>query len=98
MFILVAGLMMNLVIARLTKFKYVFLTVHHSFFMACLLSAVLGTIGLSGVELVLAGGFLLGPGAPFHRPLARNIRTASPMEITSPWAISAVWLTTFLPG
>lgn len=60
MFILVAGLMMNLVIARLTKFKYVFLTVHHSFFMACLLSAVLGTIGLSGVELVLAGGFLLG--------------------------------------
>lgn len=56
MFILVAGLMMNLVIARLTKFKYVFLTVHHSFFMACLLSAVLGTIGLSGVELVLAGG------------------------------------------
>ena len=55
MFILVAGLMMNLVIARLTKFKYVFLTVHHSFFMACLLSAVLGTIGLSGVELVLAG-------------------------------------------
>lgn len=70
MFILVAGLMMNLVIARLTKFKYVFLTVHHSFFMACLLSAVLGTIGLSGVELVLAGGFLLGHGVPFpcHRP------------------------------
>lgn len=67
MFILVAGLMMNLVIARLTKFKYVFLTVHHSFFMACLLSAVLGTIGLSGVELVLAGGFLLG-GLEFHFP------------------------------
>lgn len=60
MFILVAGLMMNLLIARFTRFKYVFLTVHHSFFMACLLSAVLGTIGLSGIELVLAGGFLLG--------------------------------------
>ena len=60
MSILVVGLLMNLLIARFTKFKYVFLTGHHSFFMACLLSAVLGTAGLSGVELILCGGFFLG--------------------------------------
>ena len=60
MSILVVGLVMNLLIARFTKFKYVFLTGHHSFFMACLLSAVLGTAGLSGVELILCGGFFLG--------------------------------------
>lgn len=60
MLILVAGLIMNLIIARFTRFKYVFLTVHHSFFMACLLSAVLKTFGFSGPVLVLSGGFLLG--------------------------------------
>ena len=60
MSILVVGLLMNLLIARFTKFKYVFLTGHHSLFMACLMSAVLGTAGLSGIELILVGGFLMG--------------------------------------
>lgn len=60
MSILVVGLLINLVIARFTKYKYVFLTGHHSFFMACLLSAVLGTSGMKGTELILFGGFLLG--------------------------------------
>jgi PTS system ascorbate-specific IIC component len=60
MSILVVGLLLNLLIARFTKFKYVFLTGHHSFFMACLLSAVLGTSGMKGIELILAGGFALG--------------------------------------
>ncbi|MCC5465721.1 PTS ascorbate transporter subunit IIC [Pelosinus baikalensis] len=60
MSILVAGLVINLLIARFTKYKYVFLTGHHSFFMACLLSAVLGASGMKGVELILIGGFILG--------------------------------------
>ncbi|WP_244835044.1 PTS ascorbate transporter subunit IIC [Clostridium sp. BJN0001] len=60
MSILVVGLLINLVIARFTKYKYVFLTGHHSFFMACLLSAVLGTCGMKGIELILFGGFILG--------------------------------------
>ena len=60
MSILVAGLFFNLAIARFTKYKYVFLTGHHSFFMACLLSAVLGASGFSGTQLVLIGGFILG--------------------------------------
>ena len=51
---------MNLLIARFTKINYVFLTGHHSLFMACLMSAVLGTAGLSGIELILVGGFLMG--------------------------------------
>ena len=60
MSILVVGLIINLIIARFTKYKYVFLTGHHSFFMACLLSAVLGTCGMAGTELILFGGFILG--------------------------------------
>ena len=60
MFILVTGLVINIIIARVTKFKYIFLTGHHSFFMACMFSAVLSTSGLKGGTLILVGGFLLG--------------------------------------
>jgi PTS system ascorbate-specific IIC component len=60
MLILLFGLVFNLIIARFTKYKYIFLTGHHSFFMACLLSAVLSTGGLSGTQLVIVGGLILG--------------------------------------
>ncbi|VTS12513.1 PTS ascorbate transporter subunit IIC [Streptococcus pseudoporcinus] len=60
MSILVVGLLLNLAFARFTRFKYIFLTGHHSFFMACLLSAVLGAVGFKGAVLILLGGFLLG--------------------------------------
>lgn len=60
MTILVFGLIFNLLIARFTRYKYVFLTGHHSFFMACLLSAVLGAVGFSGWQMILVGGFFLG--------------------------------------
>ena len=60
MFILVAGLIINIIIARVTKFKYIFLTGHHSFFMACMFSAVLSTSGMKGTTLILIGGILLG--------------------------------------
>ena len=60
MSILLVGLVFNLIIARFTRYKYIFLTGHHSFFMACLLSATLGAIGFKGIGLVLAGGFILG--------------------------------------
>lgn len=60
MSILVVGLVINLIIARFTRYKYVFLTGHHSFFMACLLSAVLGALKFEGTMLILIGGFFLG--------------------------------------
>ena len=60
MLILVAGLFVNLIVAKFTKYKYIFLTGHHSFYMACLLSAVLGAIGFSNVALIMIGGFFLG--------------------------------------
>ena len=60
MSILVVGYIVNLIIARFTKFKYIFLTGHHSFFMACLLSAVLQTAGFEGAVLIGIGGAFLG--------------------------------------
>ncbi|MGI2709109.1 PTS ascorbate transporter subunit IIC [Bacillus cytotoxicus] len=59
-FIMVFGMIVNLLIARFTKLKYVFLTGHHTLFMACLISAVFSTAGLKGFSLVLIGSILLG--------------------------------------
>lgn len=60
MFILLLGLIVNVLIARFTKYKYIFLSGNHSFFMACLLSAVLSSRGVNEGLLILIGGIILG--------------------------------------
>ena len=54
------GFIANLFFARFTPLKYVFLTGHHIFFMAALLSAVLGTAGMTGAPLIIVGALILG--------------------------------------
>lgn len=54
------GFVANILFARFTRMKYIFLTGHHTFFMAALLSAVLGTAGMRGFALVLIGSLILG--------------------------------------
>ncbi|WP_423189009.1 PTS ascorbate transporter subunit IIC [Alkalibacterium sp. f15] len=58
--IMAFGFAVNILIARFTNIKYIFLTGHHVLFMAALLAAVLGTAGFEGVELIAVGAFLLG--------------------------------------
>jgi ascorbate PTS system EIIC component len=54
------GFVFNLLFARFTPFKYVFLTGHHTFFMACLLSAVLTATDIQGAPAILIGSVILG--------------------------------------
>jgi ascorbate PTS system EIIC component len=58
--IMLFGMVVNILIARFTPFKYIFLTGHHTLFMACLISAVFATGGVTGIPLVIIGSIILG--------------------------------------
>ena len=59
-YIMVFGIILNIVLARFSKMHYMFLTGHHSLYMACMLAVLLGAVGgLSGFMLWIAGGCLL---------------------------------------
>ncbi|WP_050615513.1 PTS ascorbate transporter subunit IIC [Bacillus testis] len=58
--IMLFGMVMNIVIAKFTPFKYIFLTGHHTLFMACLISAVFATGGVTGLPLIIIGSIILG--------------------------------------
>ena len=73
------GFLMNILLARITKFKYVHLSAHVSFFFSGLIAAALkfGT-NLSFIPLVLLGAVLLGCDMTFTcayvAPLMKNIK------------------------
>ena len=58
--IMALGMLANILIARYTKMKYIFLTGHHTLYMACMLAAILIAGGIKGTPLVIIGALLLG--------------------------------------
>jgi len=59
-FIFVFGLIVNVLLARLTRFKYIFLCSLHSFYMACALTPIFVLAKFSVVEGIVFGALLLG--------------------------------------
>lgn len=70
--IMVIGLFVNLVVARLTPMKYVFLTGQHNLFFSAILAIVLSATGVDSTVAVIVGGTLLGFFAAFFPWLCRN--------------------------
>ena len=54
------GMCANIVLARFSKLKYIFLTGHHALYMSCLISIIMSISGLTGIKLILTGALLLG--------------------------------------
>ncbi|WP_375179939.1 PTS ascorbate transporter subunit IIC [Enterococcus rotai] len=58
--IMLAGMAFNILIARITKFKYIYLTGHATLYMACMIAVIMSVTKMSAVPLVLVGGLALG--------------------------------------
>lgn len=59
-YIMCFGMIANIVMARFSRMNYIFLTGHHTLYMACMLAVILNVGGLEGIELVISGGLILG--------------------------------------
>lgn len=58
--IMAFGMVANIVVARFTRLKYIFLTGHHTFYMACMIGIILTVAGFSGWQLIFTGSLTLG--------------------------------------
>lgn len=58
--IMFLGMIVNIIIVCIMKFKYIFLIGYYIMFMVCLIVVILFIGGLMGVFLVLIGVLLLG--------------------------------------
>ena len=69
--IMTFGMVANILIARFTKLKYIFLTGHHTLYMACMIAAIFIAAGITGVPLVIFGSILLGLTMAFFPAIAQ---------------------------
>lgn len=58
--IMVLGMLFNIVLARITPLKYIFLTGHHTLYMSAMLAVILSVGGLSPFWVILVGAVILG--------------------------------------
>ncbi|MEY8701183.1 PTS ascorbate transporter subunit IIC [Streptococcus ferus] len=58
--IMLLGMVFNILIARFTRFKYIFLTGHHTLYMACMIAVIMSVAGFTSAGLMIMGGLALG--------------------------------------
>ena len=70
----------NILIARFTRFKYIYLTGHATLYMSCMIGVILSVTKMGAVPLVLFGGLALGiantifpaVAQPFTKQITKN--------------------------
>lgn len=58
--IMAFGMVANIVVARFTRLKYIYLSGHVTFYMACMVAIILSVAGFEGVQLIYTGSLALG--------------------------------------
>ncbi|PLR82314.1 PTS ascorbate transporter subunit IIC [Bacillus canaveralius] len=92
------GMLANILVARFTPLKYIFLTGHHTLYMACMLAIILVVSGLEGISLVVVGSIALGLimaifpaiAQPFMRKIVGNDSVAFGHFSTLGYALSGL--------
>lgn len=83
--VMLVGFLINLLLARITPLKYIFLTGHHILFMATMLAVVLSAAGVVDAPNVILGGILLGTVMvvmpALAQPFMRKVTNDQPVAI-----------------
>ncbi|MCU5775282.1 PTS ascorbate transporter subunit IIC [Erwiniaceae bacterium BAC15a-03b] len=69
--IMAFGMVANIVVARFTSLKYIFLSGHVTFYMACMVAIILSVAGFSGIQLIYTGALSMGLIMAFFPALAQ---------------------------
>lgn len=64
------AMVINILIARFTPWKFIFLTGHHTLFMSMMAAVILATAGISGMTLVAVGSLVVGVAMVFFPAIA----------------------------
>ncbi|NHB92927.1 PTS ascorbate transporter subunit IIC [Photorhabdus cinerea] len=64
------AMVINILIARFTPWKFIFLTGHHTLFMSMMVAVILATAGISGTKLVVIGSVVVGVAMVFFPAIA----------------------------
>lgn len=82
--VMVVGFLVNILVARFTKYKYIYLTGHHLLYTALLITVLLKVhLNLSGFPLIIVGGIILGIYCPLTialvQPYMKKVTGGAPI-------------------
>ncbi|MDW3112054.1 PTS ascorbate transporter subunit IIC [Vibrio sp. 1727] len=66
------GMLVNILTARFTPWKFIFLTGHHTLFMSMMVAAILASSGMKGVPLIALGSLVVGSVMVFFPAIAHK--------------------------
>lgn len=69
--VMLVGFIFNLIIAKFTPLKYIFLTGQHNLYLAALLTIMFSALGLDTIWIIVLGGVILGFCAAFFPAIAQ---------------------------
>lgn len=58
--IMLVGMAVNVILARFTRFKYIYLTGHVTFFLSACIAVIISVMGFKGMESIIVGGIVIG--------------------------------------
>ncbi|MCI3090636.1 PTS ascorbate transporter subunit IIC, partial [Escherichia coli] len=64
------AMVINIMIARFTPWKFIFLTGHHTLFMSMMVAVILATAGMTGITLIAVGSLVVGVAMVFFPAIA----------------------------